>query len=116
MEQEQAATKQEPDQGAKSALSVADARAALIRMIEQDRQDDRLLRGALPYLRTVEAKPAGDGVVEIGTWTCYLKERRFNAYYISKEQNIFADFGGNFVRDKDGHWKGVIVRETRNLP
>jgi hypothetical protein len=112
---QQSGTTTESDQGAKSSFSAADAREALIRMIQQDHPDDRLLQGALPYLRTLEAKQAADGVVEIGTWKCYLKERRFTGEYVSTKQKIFADFGGDFVRDKEGHWKGVISRQRRNF-
>ena len=112
---QQSGTTTDSGQGAMSSFSEADAREALIRMIQKDHPDDHLLQGAVPYLRTLEAKPAGDGVVEIGTWTCYLKERRFKSTYVSTKQNIFADFEGNFVRDKEGHWKGVIVWQRRNF-
>jgi hypothetical protein len=98
----------------KQSPSSADAREALIQMIERDHQGDRLLQGALPYLRAKEIEQVEDGVVKIGTWTCYLKERRFAGDYISQEQRIFASFSGNFVLEKDGHWKGVLLKQTRN--
>jgi hypothetical protein len=83
-------------------------------MIELDHRDDRLLQGALPYLRANHVKQVDNDTVEIGTWTCYLKERRFTGEYISLEEKIFARFTGDFVRDDRGQWKGVITGETRN--
>ena len=90
-------------------LSGDEARQALIRMIELDHQDDRLLQGALPYLRTNHVKQVDNDTVEIGPWTCYLKEGRFTGEYVSVQQKIFATFTGNFVRDNQGQWKGVIT-------
>jgi hypothetical protein len=95
-------------------LSVEDARQALIRMIEEDHAKDRLLQGALPYLRTMEAKQVGDGVVEIGAWTCRLNDKRFTGDYVSLEQSISAQFKGDFVLDERGQWKGVVTTYTRN--
>jgi hypothetical protein len=83
-------------------------------MIELDHKDDRLLQGALPHLRTGDLKQVDKATVEIGTWTCYLGERRFTGEYISVQQRIFANFAGNFARDDQGRWKGLITQETRN--
>ncbi len=95
-------------------LSGDEARQALIRMIELDHQDDRLLQGALPYLRTNHVKQVDNDTVEIGTWTCYLKEQRFTGEYISVQEKVFANFTGKFVRDNQGQWKGVLTEQTRN--
>jgi hypothetical protein len=83
-------------------------------MIELDHKDDRLLQGALPFLRTLKLKPVEGGALEIGGWTCYLNERRFMGQYVSDQQGIFARFTGHFVRDEQGRWKGVITKQTRN--
>ena len=103
-----------PEEQIEDRLSVEDARQALIRMIEEDHQDDRLLQGALPYLRTLEAKPVKESVVKIGAWTCRLKEKSFTGDYASVEQRIIAQFDGEFVLDKAGQWKGVVTDSTRN--
>ena len=103
-----------PEEQLEHRLSAEDARQALIRMIVEDHRDDRLLQGALPYLRTMEAKPVEDGVVKIGAWTCRLKTKRFTGDYASLEQGIFAQFTGDFVFDKEGQWKGVVTDYTRN--
>ncbi len=103
-----------PETRSERPLTGDEARQALIRMIERDHQDDRLLRGALPYLRTIQVKQVDNDTVEIGTWTCYLKERRFTGGYVSVEQKSFANFTGNFVHDNQGQWKGVITEQTRN--
>ena len=95
-------------------LSADEARQALIRMIELDYQHDRLLQGDLPSLRAKPVKRVGDDVVEIGAWICYLNERRFTGEYISEHRRIFARFTGHFVRDKQGRWKGDIIKQTRN--
>jgi hypothetical protein len=95
-------------------LSGEEARQALIRMIELDHKDDRLLQGALPFLRTLKLKPVEGSALEIGGWTCYLNERRFMGQYVSDQQGIFARFTGHFVRDEQGRWKGVITKQTRN--
>ncbi|MEN6450282.1 MAG: hypothetical protein ABFC96_07310 [Thermoguttaceae bacterium] len=100
--------------GPEQRLSADNARAALIQMIEREYKDDYLLQGALPFLRTKKTKEAGNGVIEIGAWTCYLRERRFEGRYVSTEQRIFAEFAGKFVLDSKGHWQAVITKQTRN--
>jgi hypothetical protein len=111
--QKQSESSAKPATWSEHPLSGEEARRALIRMIELDHQDDRLLQGALPYLRTNRMKQVGNDTVEIGTWTCYLKEHSFKGEYISPQQKIYADFAGNFVCDKQGQWKGVISDQRR---
>jgi hypothetical protein len=95
-------------------LSAADARDALIRMIEQDHKDDHLLQAAVPRLRKQGVTEAKDGVAEVGAWTLNLKERRFVGTYASVEEKLFAQFSGEFVLDREGRWKAVVTKQTRN--
>ena len=94
-----------------NALSVDDARAALIVLVKSLPAGTFAAR-SLDALKNDQARVLEDGGVALGPWLCYFSLKRFSFSFASA--HMLEIYEGEFVRDSKGTWRAVVDREARN--
>jgi hypothetical protein len=96
---------QQPAQRAKM-LTAEQAKSALVNMVKQS--DDGDLKRLLPALEGTNPAPNdGDGVVDIGRWSCDLRNERFSFNLIGS--GLYLNLSGVFSQDANGIWIAKVT-------
>ena len=92
-------------------LSVAQARAALIILVESLPADSLAAR-TLPDLEADKEQVIEGGWVSIGRWECNIALKRFAIHIEFGE--VLESFQGRFSRDTSGTWKAIIEEQIQS--